>query len=138
MTIPRAAKRPLQLPDSPPQASTTDLPLTPAGVFRPESPPRERYYIGRVSNPSATARYILGATYCRDGVQRLLYAGRKWWVWRGEPPAWQLMDVEELEATLYRALRDNRWPATPSHVAKLVSVAKLELFYPPTEMRCAA
>lgn len=93
--------------------------------------------MGDPKDPSATVRYILRATYVRDGLQTLLYAGRAWWVWAGEMSAWQPMDPEELEAVLYRALRENRWAATPKHVAALVKVAKMELRWPAPEMRCA-
>ncbi len=139
MTTRTAARRPAaHLPPEPPTLILEEPPLRPAGVFNPRLPVRERCYVGNPKNPSATVRYVLRATYVRDSLQTLLYAGRRWWVWAGETSAWQAMDPEELEAVLYRALRENRWAATPKHVAALVTVAKMELRYPPPEMRCAA
>ena len=136
----RAAKRsPAQLPDSPSHRVIPEPPLSPAGAFRSDLEPGLRYSIGSVKAPLGTARHLLRTSWVVAGEQRLLFLGRGRWVfWRDAERDWQALDEEAVEAWIYRALYANRWTSSPAHVAKIMKIFRLQLYWPPVEARCAA
>ena len=138
-TPPRAAKRSTSLPAEPPTLHIDEPPLRIAGIFNPTLPIRERCYVGDPKHPTGTARHILQSSWVDGGKQRLLFIGRgRWFAWSDANSAWSALDEEAVAAFVFRALSDNRWNTSPKHVSAILKLFRLQLYWPPAEMRCAA
>ncbi len=126
------------LPAEPPTLHIDEPPLRVAGVFNPALPIRERCFVGDPKHATGTARHIVQA-WVVAGQQRLLSLGRgRWVVWSDAERVWQALDEEAVEAWIYRALSANRWNSSPAHVAKIMKIFRLQLYWPPVEARGAA
>jgi hypothetical protein len=127
------------LPAEPPALQIQAPPARPAGVFDSTLPIRERCFVGDPKHPTGTARHVLQTSWVRGGNQRLLFIGRgRWFAWSDMERAWNALDEEAVEAFVYRALSDNRWNSSPKHVAAILRVFRLQLYWPQAEMRCTA
>ena len=140
MPVRNAARRTAtSLPAEPPTLHIDEPPLRVAGVFNPALPIRERCYVGDPKHPTGTARYILQSAWVGLGKQRLLFIGRgRWFAWSDTQQAWKALDEEAIEASVFRALSDNRWNSSPKHVAAIMKVFRLQLYWPAADMRCVA
>ena len=123
------------LPPEPPTRHVLEPTLSVRAAFHPTATPRYAV-VGNPKYPDHTVRALLRATYIRDSRQCLIYTAKRFLAWSDAERVWGAVDDAAIEAFLYRAAADNRWPATPQHVRRLLKVLRLEVFWPPPAMRC--
>ena len=133
----KPARKPasVRLPDEPPTRHVQEPTLSLRAICNDTARPRYMS-VGNPKCPGQTIRAVLRATYIRNSRQTLIYAAKRFRVWNDAERVWGVVDDEAIEAFLYRAAADNRWPATPQHVRRLLKVLRLEVFWPPPAMRC--
>ena len=118
---PIAGRRPARLLPAQPPTLIVPPPVWP---WNPD------FMAGSLSNVLPTMHVFLRGAFGSSGRQTMICVGGRFHAWCDAELTWRALELDELHASLYRFLREKRWPAVPKHIRRLVAILRLELHYP--------